>query len=83
MDHVAPIGQVRRRLAGVVERATRHESTIITRNGVEVAAVVPVSLLREWRLWEEQHVLATAAERAGESTYSLNQVLAEVAGTET
>jgi prevent-host-death family protein len=80
MDATASIREVRDALADVVDRATHDEPTIITRRGREVAAVVPIEMLREWRTWEEERVVRVVAERAGEPTYPLQQVMAEVLG---
>ena len=80
MDATASIRQVRDALADVVDRATHDEPTIITRRGQEVAAIVPIEMLREWRAWEEERVVRLVAERANERTYPLDQVMAEVLG---
>lgn len=78
MDNTASIREVREALADVVDRAAHDEPTIITSRGREVAAVVPIGVLREWRAWEEEKVLQLVAERASEPRYPLMQVLAEV-----
>jgi prevent-host-death family protein len=80
MDATASIREVRDRLADVVDRATHDEPTIITRRGREVAAVVPIEMLREWRAWEEERVVRLVAERSGEPTYPLEHVMNEVLG---
>jgi len=80
MDNTASIREVRDSLADVVDRATHDEPTIITRRGREVAAVVPIELLREWRTWEEERVVRLVAERADEPRYPMDQVMAEVLG---
>jgi prevent-host-death family protein len=79
-DASASIRELRDTLADVVDRATHDEPTIITRRGRQVAAVVPIALLREWRAWEEERVVRLVAERANEPTYPLEQVMAEVLG---
>ncbi|GAA1405668.1 hypothetical protein GCM10009639_52820 [Kitasatospora putterlickiae] len=71
------IREAREHLAAVVDRAERDEPTVITRRGREVAAVVPMELLREYRRWEEQELVRLIEERRAESTYSLEEVMAE------
>ncbi|MGW4898374.1 type II toxin-antitoxin system Phd/YefM family antitoxin [Kitasatospora sp. NPDC004240] len=71
------IREARERLADVVDRAERDEPTVITRRGREVAAVVPIELLREYRQWEERELLRLIEERRDEPTYSLDEVMAE------
>lgn len=71
------IREARERLADVIDRAEHDEPTVITRRGREVAAVVPIELLREYRQWEERELLRLIEERRGEPTYSLEEVLAE------
>jgi prevent-host-death family protein len=63
MDNTASVREVRENLADVVERATHDELTIITRRGREVAAVVPIEMVREYREWEEERVLRIINER--------------------
>jgi len=63
MENTASVREVRDHLADVVDRASRDELTIITRRGREVAAVVPIELVREWRRWEEERVVAMLDER--------------------
>jgi prevent-host-death family protein len=72
------IREAREHLATIVDRADRDgEPTIITRRGREVAAVVSIELLREYRILEEQAVLRMIAERHDEPTVSMEEVLAE------
>ncbi|WP_371493404.1 type II toxin-antitoxin system prevent-host-death family antitoxin [Kitasatospora sp. NBC_00374] len=71
------VREARERFADVVDRAERDEPTVITRRGREVAAVVPIELLREYRQWEERELLRLVAERRGEPTFSLEDVMAE------
>ncbi|MET8704135.1 type II toxin-antitoxin system prevent-host-death family antitoxin [Kitasatospora sp. NPDC004723] len=71
------IREAREHLADVVDRAERDEPTVITRRGREVAAVVPIELLREYRRWEEQELVRLIEERRDEPTYSLEEVMAE------
>jgi len=52
MDNIASVREVRENLAVVVERAVHDELTIITRRGREVAAIVPIEMVREYREWE-------------------------------
>nr|BEK69656.1 hypothetical protein KPHV_68830 [Kitasatospora purpeofusca] len=71
------IREAREHLADVVDRAERDEPTVITRRGREVAAVVPIELLREYRRWEERELMRLIEERRDEPTYSLDEVMAE------
>lgn len=79
MDNTAPIREVRDHLADVVDRATRDELTIITRRGREVAAVVPIELVHEWRRWEEERVVAMLDARMSstEPGVPIEEVIAE------
>ena len=58
MDYIASIRELRDGLADVVDRAAHDEITVVTRRGREVAAVVPIAMVHEWRRWEEEHVVA-------------------------
>lgn len=80
MDNTASVREVRENLADVVDRATHDELTIITRRGREVAAVVPIELVREWRQLEEERVLRIINERraAAQPGVPMEQVMAEV-----
>ncbi|MFF2042107.1 type II toxin-antitoxin system Phd/YefM family antitoxin [Kitasatospora sp. NPDC058170] len=71
------IREARERFADVVDRAERDEPTVITRRGREVAAVVPIELLREYRQWEERELVRLIEERRDEPTYSLDEVMRE------
>jgi len=76
----ASVREVRENLADIVERATRDELTIITRRGREVAAVVPIEMVREYREWEEERVLRIVNERrsAARPGVPMDQLMAEV-----
>jgi prevent-host-death family protein len=63
MENTASVKELRDHLAEVVDRAAHDELTIITRHGREVAAVVPIELVREHRAWEEERVLRIVEER--------------------
>jgi prevent-host-death family protein len=54
---------VRENLADVVDRASHDELTIITKGGREVAAIVLIEMVREYRDWEEKRVLRIINER--------------------
>ena len=72
------IREAREHLATIVDRAERDgEATVITRRGREVAAVIPIDLLREYRILEEREILRIIAERRDEPTVSMDEVLAE------
>lgn len=79
MDNSASIREVRDHLADVVDRAAQDELTIITRRGREVAAVVPIELVHEWRRWEEERVVAMLDERmsSAEPGVPIEEVIAE------
>lgn len=80
MDDTASVREVRENLADVVERAAHDELTIITRRGREVAAVVPIQMVREYREWEEERVLRIINERrsAAQPGVPMEQVMSEV-----
>lgn len=78
---VESIRQVRDHIADVVDRADREGSpTVITRRGREVAAVVPIDLLRRYQRFEEQEVLHMVRERMDnpEPGIPMEQVMAEI-----
>lgn len=81
MPDTASIRELRDHVADVVDRAAQDDvPTVITRRGREVAAVVPIDVLREWQQWEEQHVVALIDERMAASDGSgagLAEVMAE------
>lgn len=79
MDDTASVRDVRDHLADVVDKAAHDELTIITRHGREVAAVVPIELVREWRRWEEERVVAILDERmrSKEPAVPMEDVIAE------
>jgi prevent-host-death family protein len=71
------IREVRDHLADVVER---NEPTIITRRGKEIAAVVPIEILRKFRALEDADDAATVAAALAADDgrrYSLAEVMAE------
>jgi len=80
MDNTASVREVRENLADVVERATHDELTIITKRGREVAAVVPIEMVREYREWEEERVLRIIKERrtAAQPGVPMEQIMNEV-----
>lgn len=75
---VESVRDARAHLAAIVDRADHDDTpTVITRHGREVAAVVPIDLLRDYRALEEREILRIIAERRGEPTVSLEEVMAE------
>ncbi|MFI6578897.1 type II toxin-antitoxin system prevent-host-death family antitoxin [Nocardiopsis sp. NPDC050513] len=61
---VESIREVRDHIADVVDRADRDDApTVITRRGKEVAAIVPIHLLRRYQELEEQEILRIVRER--------------------
>jgi prevent-host-death family protein len=84
MDNTASVREVRENLADVVERASHDELTIITKRGREVAAVVPIEMVREYREWEEERVLRIINERraAAQPGIPMDQIMAEVVDTD-
>lgn len=78
---IESIREVRAHLADVVDRADRSdEPTIVTRRGKEVAAVVPIQMLRQYRIWEDQHYAKLVAKRMQSPAEGipLEQVMAEL-----
>jgi len=72
--------ELREQLADVLADAGRDEVTIVTSRGREVAAVVPIELLREYRLLEEREVLRIIEERRANddgTRFTLDEVMAE------
>jgi prevent-host-death family protein len=58
------VRDVRSHLADVVDRADRDDqSTVITRRGKPVAAVVPIDVLRRYQEWEEREINRIVDER--------------------
>ena len=80
MDNTASVREVRENLADVVERAVHDELTIITRRGREVAAIVPIEMVREYREWEEERVLRIINERraSAQPGIPMDQIMNEV-----
>ena len=75
------IRQVRDHIADVVDRADRDDSpTVITRRGREVAAVVPIEMLRRYQRLEEQEILRLVRERMADPSpgIPMEQVMAEI-----
>ncbi|MBF9073929.1 type II toxin-antitoxin system Phd/YefM family antitoxin [Streptacidiphilus fuscans] len=74
-----PIREARAHFGEVIDRATHDESIIITRHGKEVAAVVPIELLRQYRIWEEQEDLRLVREAMKDDgpSKSLAEMMAE------
>ncbi|MBE3001149.1 type II toxin-antitoxin system prevent-host-death family antitoxin [Nocardiopsis sp. HNM0947] len=78
---VESIRQVRDHIADVVDRADRDdEPTVITRRGKEIAAVVPIEMLRHYQRLEEQEIIGLVKERmaSDEPGIPMEDVMAEV-----
>lgn len=78
---VESIRQVRDHISDVVDRADREDSpTVITRRGKEVAAIVPIELLRRYQQLEEQEIMRMVKERMSnpEPGFPMEQVMAEI-----
>lgn len=78
---VETIRQVRDHIADVVDRADREDSpTVITRRGKEVAAVVPIDLLRRYQQFEEQEIMRMVRERMGNPAQGtpMEEVMAQI-----
>ncbi|PSK98791.1 prevent-host-death family protein [Murinocardiopsis flavida] len=74
------VREVRQHLADVVDRADRDDtSTVITRRGKEVAAVVPIDVLRKFEYYEEQAIVRMVQERMKnpEPGIPMDEVMAE------
>ena len=79
------IREARSHLAEIVDRADRgDEPTIITRRGREVAAVVPIELLHQFRRWEDEWANQLIDERMANRTpgVPLAEVLLETRARE-
>lgn len=77
---VESIREVREHLADVVDRADRDdEPTVITRRGKQVAAVVPIDMLRKFQQYEEQAIIRMVQDRMANPApgVSLEDVMAE------
>lgn len=79
-DETASVRDVREHLAEVVDRAAHDELTIITRRGREIAAVVPIEMVREYRQWEEEQVLRVIEQRRADTQpgIPMEDVMADV-----
>jgi prevent-host-death family protein len=78
---VESIRQVRDHIADVVDRADREDApTVITRRGKEIAAVVPIDLLRRYQQLEEQEIMRMVNQRMSnpEPGIPMEQVMAEI-----
>lgn len=78
---VETIRQVRDHIADVVDRADREGSpTVITRRGKEVAAIVPIDLLRRYQQLEEEEIMRMVRERMDnpEPGIPMEEVMAEI-----
>ncbi len=67
----------RSRLGDLIDRALRGETTVITRHGKEVAAVVPAGALRRLRLLEDEADRRAVLDALHERTHGLDEVLRE------
>ena len=79
-EPIESIREVREHLADVVDRADRDdEPTVITRRGKQVAAVVPIDVLRKYQQYEEQAIIRMVQERMTntEPGVPLAEVMAE------
>jgi len=67
----------RAHLSEVIDRARAGDSTVVTRNGRPVGAFVPMEVLEQARLREEEELRRIIEERRDSSTVSLAEVMAE------
>lgn len=72
-----PARTARNRLGELIDRALRGETTVITRNGKEAAAVVPVRVLSRLRQLEDEADRRAVLDTLHEHTYGLDEVLRE------
>lgn len=72
-----PVREARAHFGDLIDRALRDEATVITRNGKEVAAVVPVETLHKFRLLEDEADRRAIQETLNDRTYSLEEVMRE------
>lgn len=79
MANTASVRELRDNLGQVLDRATyNHEVTVVTKRGREVAAVVPIELVREWERAEDEALLEIVKERMAEDTGHPGVPLADV-----
>ena len=81
------VRDARGHFAAVVTRAQNGSPTVITRNGVPVAAVVPIEdfnvLEDAIDLYFSREADRDLAENPGARTYSMSEVVAEIFGEDT
>ncbi|HCA85052.1 MAG TPA: prevent-host-death protein [Streptomyces sp.] len=75
-----PVREARAHFGDLIDRALRDESTVITRNGKEVAAVVSIDTLRKFRQLEDEADRRAIQDALDERTYSLDEVMRETLG---
>lgn len=80
MDGIVGMRQLRVDLAALIDRAADGEAITVTRDGVPVAAIVPIYLLDKLEQWEDEQLVrsAAAAEQEPGERISLTEMMAEV-----
>ncbi|MEV4128512.1 type II toxin-antitoxin system prevent-host-death family antitoxin [Nocardia sp. NPDC049707] len=82
-EHVT-VRELRARLAKALDAAEHGATTIVTRDGRPVAALVPVSTLQALENWEDEQLADIAEHRyqryKGEGAINLTEMFAEILG---
>lgn len=80
-DHVT-VRELRAGLAKTLDAAEHGETTIVTRDGHPVAALVPVSMLQALENWEDEQLADIAKHRyqqyKGDGAINLTEMFAEI-----
>lgn len=74
---IEPVRSARAHFGDLIDRAGRDETTVITRNGKEVAAVVSVESFRKLKLLEDEADRRAIQDTLSERTYSLEEIMRE------
>lgn len=78
-----PISELRDKLAETLDRVDREDTFVyVTRNGRRVAALMPADVAENYERIEDDYWARRAAEARGEPTRSLNEVIADLEGSD-
>ncbi|MFC9892755.1 type II toxin-antitoxin system Phd/YefM family antitoxin [Nocardia sp. NPDC127579] len=82
MTDIVTVRELRAALAKTLDAAAQGETTIVTRDGHPVAAMVPVSMLKALEDWEDERLAEIAKHRyetyKGEGAINLTDMFAEI-----
>jgi prevent-host-death family protein len=82
MTDIVTVRELRAALAKTLDAAAEGETTIVTRDGEPVAAMVPVSMLKALEDWEDDRLAEIAKHRydsyKGEGAINLTDMFAEI-----